>query len=313
MVSQNNQDNQIEIGKVGLLTDSNHVKQAEDILNILQNQQISANMVIIPGDIKSLLDVSIWQNFSRVFINLPNDHFLSSGHIQGFLDLLNLDYTGSGMLACALASNRVNIKKIWQITGIATTNFLKWRPNINWEEIAGLFGFPMAVKSLYSYNHIIFKVMNIEQLQNATEKFFNLYDIMFEPWVTGDKYEVYIVGDKALYPICVDDSISHDNNIEPYVKRMQKLAIDALLAIGGQGLAKVGIILDLNKDCWVSSIDPSPVVGRDSIFSKAASNVGMNFEVLLKNILMTSCTKKCNHRNLNFFSDFNKYFNKDEF
>lgn len=302
------------IGKVGLLTDINHIKQAEEILDVLQSQQIVTNIITVPGDIISLLDVSIWHNFSRVFINLPSDSFLSCGHIQGFFDLINLDYTGSSMLTAALANNRLNTKKIWQITGIATTNFLKWRPNINWEEIASLFGFPMAVKSLYAYNHKVFKVMNIEQLQYAIEKFFNLYDIIFEPWVTGDQYEVYIVGEKALHPVCVDETIVSADNIEPYVKRMQKLAIDALLAIGGQGgLAKVNIIMDVNRDCWVSSIDTNPLVGRDSTFSKAANLVDISFEVLLKNILMTSFTKKCHYKNLNFFSDFNKYFNKDEF
>lgn len=308
---------QHQFGKVALLTDSTHIKSSEEILSILQKQNIDTHLIIVPGDIKVLVDVSIWQNFSRVFINLPYSHVLSSGYIQGLLDLLSLDYTGSGMVASALANNRLMIKKIWQVNGISTTNFLRWRPNINWQEIAGLFGFPMAVKSIYSYNHTIFKVMNIEQLQEATENFCNVYDIIFEPWVTGDRYVVYIVGDKVLLPVCIDEVLK-DNpnqedscNAECYVNRMQKLAIDAFVTIGGQGLAKVNIIMDVNKDCWVSSIDPCPLIMANNSFSKAADNSSISFESIIKHILMTSFIKKCNHTKLNFFSDFNKYFNTD--
>jgi D-alanine-D-alanine ligase len=304
--------NKTPFGTVALLSDSTDLKSSQEILSVLQNKSIDVNIITVPGKAKDLIDSTIWQNFSRVFIALPQSHYLSSGHIQGLLELLCIDYTGSGMLAAALANDRVKSKKIWQMMGIATTPFVKWNTNINWQEIIGLLGFPVAVKSMYSHDQKVFKVANMDQLEESCQNFWNLSDVIIEPWITGDRYIVYIIEDQPLLPLYADSLVSENTKKEYYsrlnIPGMQKLAMEAFKAIGGQGLARVNIIKDLNDNCWVSSIDTSPLIMRNCNFSDAANNSGISFELLIEKILTTSFIKKTNHQRLHLF---NKYFTRD--
>ena len=302
----------MDFGRVALLSDCSDLKASQEILKVLQNKNIEVNNIIIPGKAKDLIDSTIWQNFSRVFIAIPRSHYLSSGHIQGLLDLLCIDYTGSGMLAAALASDRVKSKKIWQMMGIATTPFVRWDTNIDWQSLIGLFGFPVAVKSIYSHDQKIFKAVNMDHLKEASQNFWNLSDVIIEPWITGDKYIIYIVENQALLPLYADSLVSESTKKDYYdrlnIQGMQKLAVDAFVAIGGQGFGRVNIIKDLNDNFWVSSIDTSPLVMRNCNFNEAANNSGISFELLIEKILLTSFTKKTNHQRLHLF---NKYFSKD--
>ena len=299
-------------GKVAVLGDSADLKTSQEILSVLQDRNIDVNIIMVPGKAKDLIDSSIWQNFSRVFIALPQSHYLSSGHIQGLLELLCIDYTGSGILAAALANDRGKSKKIWQMMGIATTPFVKWSPNIDWQKIISLLGFPVAVKSIYSHDQKVFKVVNMEQLAEACQNFWSLSDVIIEPWITGDRYIVYIVEDQPLLPLYADTLVSEATKKEYYnqlnVQGMQKVAMEAFNAIGGQGLARINIIKDLNANFWVSSIDTSPLIMRNCNFSEAANNSGISFELLIEKILKTSFIKKTNHQRLHLF---NKYFSKD--
>lgn len=294
---------QLDLGKVALLSDSSDLKISEEILILLQNRNIDVNLILVPNKAKELIDHSIWQNFSRVFIALNQAHYLSSGHIQSLLDLLCIDYTGSGALASALANDMIKSKKLWQSMGIATVPFVKILSNANnidWQEIIGLLGFPVAVRSAYACDGRIFKATNIEQIMDACRNFEVARDIIIEPFVTGYEYLVYILDNQALMPLYVDNLFNSFSRKESHkrlkIEAMQKLAMDAFMSIGGQGLAVVNIIKDLNDDCWVSSINTSPVIVRNGYFSEAASHSGIEFELLVEKVLITSFIKKTNYQ-----------------
>ncbi len=299
--------NKHSFGKVALLSDSSDPTISREILEVFQKKNIDVTLIDVPNiiarcSISHIVDRLTSQKFSRVFISLTGAHYLSGGHIQGLLDLLRLDYTGSGMLATALANDRVKTKKIWQKMGIATTPFVTWEPDLNWQEIIGLLGFPVAVKSLYSHDQKVFKVVNMDQLKEACQNFWSFEEIIIEPWVVGDEYVVYIVGDQALPPLYLGNLVSESIKKEYYkrlnVQGMQKLAIEAFKAIGGQGLGRVSVVKDLNDDFWILSVDLSPIIMRNCHFTEAANNFGISFELLVEKILATSFVKKTNHQRL---------------
>lgn len=308
------------IGKVALLVGSrDKALSFIDLLEVLKKKSIAIKIIEVLDEGLSLLDKSIWQDVSRVFIAITEEHNLSFGHIQGLLDILCLEYTGCGMLTAALAVDIIKSKKIWQLMGIATTPFIKWRANVDWQEMIGLIGFPVAIKSICANDKRVFKVQHMEKLQSVSQNFKNLNDIIIEPWVTGDEYIIYIIDEQALLPLKISNffiteailpnkksSNKKDNkeNIELLnITKMQKLALSAFKAIGGSGFASVNILKDLNGDCWVLSVNTSPLMTRNSTFATAAHNSGINFEMLVEKILATSFVKKVNY---NKFSILNK-------
>ena len=62
------------------------------------------------------------EKFDRVFIAL-HGRYGEDGTIQGLLELLNLPYTGSGVLASALAIDKIATKQIWISNGLSTPEF----------------------------------------------------------------------------------------------------------------------------------------------------------------------------------------------
>src|SRR3954463_3110970 len=65
------------------------------------------------------LDALLKQKFERVFIAL-HGRFGEDGTIQGILEWLGIPYTGSGVLASALAMDKQRTKLLWQAAGIPT-------------------------------------------------------------------------------------------------------------------------------------------------------------------------------------------------
>ena len=82
--------------------------------------------------------------------------------------------------------------------------------------IISLLGFPVAVKSIYSHDQKVFKVVNMEQLAEACQNFWSLSDVIIEPWITGDRYIVYIVEDQPLLPLYADTLVSEATKKEYY-------------------------------------------------------------------------------------------------
>lgn len=291
-------------GKVAILIDSNDKSLSFiEILEVLKNNNIEVGVIEILNQGLNLLERSIWKDFSRVFIAINSDHKLSFGYIQGLLDILCLEYTGSGMLAAALAGDIIKSKKIWQIMGISTTPFIRFHANLDLNEMISLIGFPLAVKSIYLNDKRVFKVLHMEQLKEVFKNFENSNEVIIEPWIAGDEYIVHIIDTKALLPLKVSNWLmieptsgsQHDlqkHNQLLNIKGMQQLAMDAFMALGCSGFAAVHILKDLNGDCWVLSINTAPILTPNSNFATAAYNSSINFETLVEKVLTSSLIKK---------------------
>lgn len=297
------------IGNLAILIDSKLTTETfVDIIEVLKHKQIKFKLIEISPNGLNLLDLKIWEGINRVFIAISDHHKLSTGYIQAILDILGLDYTGTGMLSAALAKDIFKVKKIWQMMGIATTPFIKWKEGFDWQEMLGLIGLPMAIKSLNINENKVFKVSNLENIDEVLKRFDYSNDIIIEPWITGDEYVVYIINETPLVPIKINSTLTSHFNIIPgksqknkseelyNIKNMQKLAVEAFLAIGGQGLAEVHILKDVNEDCWVLSINIGLNLNRNSNFAIAALEAGIKFEELIEQVLATSFIKKsCNN------------------
>src|SRR5689334_24350796 len=85
------------------------------------------------------------QGFARVFIAL-HGRFGEDGTVQGALETLKIPYTGSGVMASALAMDKWRTKLVWLASDIPTPRFCMADERTRWPEVIGELGLPLIVK-----------------------------------------------------------------------------------------------------------------------------------------------------------------------
>jgi len=85
------------------------------------------------------------ERFDRVFIAL-HGRFGEDGTVQGALETLGIPYTGSGVMASALAMDKWRTKLVWQATGIPTPRYRMVDAATDWKRVVAELGLPLIVK-----------------------------------------------------------------------------------------------------------------------------------------------------------------------
>ncbi len=185
------------------------------IYNALLNLGYNACLIDFTGDILSLID-----RINVAFIAL-HGKFGEDGTIQGFLELLKIPYTGSGVLSSALAMDKVFSKKIFKYENISTPDFITLnkidilkKSNFNDKKFLGLdafkinslvnekIGYPIIVKPNRGGSSIgvtIIESENPDLLKEAVIEAFE-YDniVIIEKFIRGRLLTVSIIGQKPI-------------------------------------------------------------------------------------------------------------------
>src|SRR5512138_825306 len=85
------------------------------------------------------------EGFARVFIAL-HGRFGEDGTVQGALETLKIPYTGSGVMASALAMDKWRTKLVWQAAGIPTPRYRVVTAASDWMRVVAELGLPLIVK-----------------------------------------------------------------------------------------------------------------------------------------------------------------------
>jgi D-alanine-D-alanine ligase len=91
------------------------------VLQALQSAGVEVTPIDVGGDIAEVLARS---SFNRVF-NMLHGGIGENGTIQALLDLRRIPYTGSGMLGCALAMDKLRSKWIWKGVGLPVPDYME--------------------------------------------------------------------------------------------------------------------------------------------------------------------------------------------
>src|SRR5690606_4390173 len=102
-----------------------------------------------------------------VFIAL-HGRYGEDGTVQGALELMDMPYTGSGVMASALAMDKVRTKMVWTAAGIPTPRFEVVDAGSDWSGVADRLGLPLIVKPAREGSTIgLTKVMRADELPAA--------------------------------------------------------------------------------------------------------------------------------------------------
>ena len=141
------------------------------------------------------------EGYSRAFIAL-HGRFGEDGTVQGALETLKIPYTGSGVMASALAMDKWRTKLVWLASGIPTPRYRVATAATDWMGVVAELGLPLIVKPAREGSTIgITKVAAVDhdELRLAWEEA-SRHDalVLIEEFVSGIELTASIVNGRAL-------------------------------------------------------------------------------------------------------------------
>ena len=295
-----------DFGKVAVLFGGRSAERAVSlksgamVLNALRKRGVDAH-AFDPRERD--LAALIAEKFDRVFIAL-HGRYGEDGTIQGALELLGIPYTGSGVLASALAMDKWRAKLVWQAAGIPTPRYELLTASSDFAAVVSRLALPLMIKPANEGSSIgMSKVRAAGDLEEAYTLAAN-YDsvVLAEQFIDGIELTAAVLGSEALplikletprefYDYAAKYEASDTRYIIPCglaagaeaVLRRQVLAAFATLGCSGWG--RVDLMLDAAGAPWFIEANTSPGMTDHSLVPMAARHAGLSFEELVLRIL----------------------------
>jgi D-alanine-D-alanine ligase len=276
------------------------LKSGTRVLEALRGRGVDAH----PFDPAELgLDQLLAQRYARVFIAL-HGRFGEDGTIQGALEYLGIPYTGSGVMASALAMDKWRTKLLWQAAGIPTPPYEVLSRTSDFSGVAERLGLPLMIKPAREGSSIgMSKVTSVETIPGAFELAAQ-YDslILAERFIEGVELTAAILGEEALPLIRLETPrVFYDYEAKYFAddtryilpcglpprqeKRVQELALEAFRLLGCSGWGRVDLMLDGSGNPYFLEVNTIPGMTDHSLVPMAARARGISFEDLVVRIL----------------------------
>jgi D-alanine-D-alanine ligase len=233
------------------------------------------------------------------------------GTLQAVLELQQIPYTGSGVLASALAMDKLRTKRLWKAEGLPTPDWLLLHSN---EEALGAglkLGYPYFVKPAAEGSSVgISKVKFATTAVSAYRKAAGEYEmaqrtVIAERYVDGGEYTCAILDGEALPVTRIEpDGEFYDYHAKyiseatryhcpagldaEHERRLQALCVQAFEIIGASGWGRVDFMLDRNGEPWLLEANLVPGMTSHSLVPMAARACGMDYAALCWAILETT-------------------------
>ena len=251
------------------------------------------------------------EGYARCFIAL-HGRFGEDGTVQGALELLGIPYTGSGVMASAIAIDKVMTKRIWLAEGLPTP---QWRKVGSAEAARAAFsalGAPMIVKPAREGSSIgLTKVMTADECETAYAKAAQVDEqVLCEQFVSGEEVTVPVLGSgpqaRALPVIRIvapDGNYDYQNkyftdDVKYLVpcglptgeeEQIQQIVLRAYQVLGCRGWARADVMIDARtRKPYLLEINTSPGMTGHSLVPMSAKAAGISYEELCVQLLQAA-------------------------
>lgn len=236
------------------------------------------------------------------------------GTIQGFLEVLNLPYIGSGVTASACGMDKIISKQLFEKAGLPQVPYVAFNRR-QWQEdqkawiqkCEGNLLYPLFVKPANMGSSVgVSCAENQEELIEAVLEAL-IYDsrIVVEQGITADECEVAVLGNDDLSVSVVgrlvkdaqfyDYDQKYINNTvtmeipvqlpEAVTDKIQKYALRAFQAIDGSGLSRVDFFVTSNHDIYINEINTMPGFTKFSMYPELWRHTGLSFRDLVEELI----------------------------
>ncbi|EST15713.1 D-alanine--D-alanine ligase [Pseudomonas putida S610] len=272
---------------IGALTEAGvdvvAIDVGDDLLARLQNEKIDRAFIILHG------------------------RGGEDGSMQGLLECLGIPYTGSGILASALAMDKLRTKQVWQSLGIPTPRHAVLASESDCLRAGMELGFPLIVKPAHEGSSIGMAKVNSEQELVAAWRDAAQYDsqVLVEQWIHGPEFTIAVLRGQVLPPIALgtphvfyDYDAKYIANDTQYripcgldsakEQELIDLTARACDAIGIEGWGRLDVMQDEQGRFWLLEVNTAPGMTDHSLVPMAARAAGLDFQQLVLAILAES-------------------------
>jgi len=241
-----------------------------------------------------------------------------NGAMQGLLEVLGIPYTGSGILASALAMDKEVSKKLFMHHGLNVAPFAvvnkkskqRGQKKNNLQPQAFDFSFPRVVKPVSEGSSIGIRIVREEaEMAGALENAFSFGDkALVEKFVEGTEVHIGILGEKVLGGVEVRPSLEFYNYEAKYTsglteyiippeiddaayEKTREMALIAHSALGCSGASRADFIIDKSGAPYILEVNTLPGMTATSLLPKIAAYAGINFKELIEEMVRIAVNK----------------------
>jgi D-alanine-D-alanine ligase len=252
------------------------------------------------------------EHFARVFIALHGRHG-EDGTVQGALELLGIPYTGSGVLASAIALDKVMTKRVWAAESLPTPRWVRLEPGEQPRErlvrVPDELGLPLIVKPPREGSSIgVTKVQGYSQMAEAV-RLAAQYDpdVLCEEFIDGVELTCPVLGTgpaaSALPVVRIEAPAGNYDFEHKYYSdatvyrcpsglsaaeeaRVQRLTLAAYRALGCRGWGRADLMLRASdRSIFLLEMNTSPGMTGHSLVPMSARAAGISYEELCLRLL----------------------------
>ncbi len=284
----------------------------EGVLKALQSKGVNAH-AFDPAN--QAMDQLTQQSFTHAFISL-HGRYGEDGSVQGALELLKIPYTGSGVMASAIAMDKVMTKRIWSALGLSTPKSVSLAPDEQSQQaidaIPQTLGLPLIVKPPREGSSIgITKVTTAKGLEAATQLAIQYDpDLLCEEFIDGEELTCPVIGNgihaRALPVVRIaapDGAYDYQNKYftddvkyhcpsglpEKEEQAIQALVVAAYRALGCRGWGRADIMLRAtDRKPYLLEMNTSPGMTSHSLVPMSAKAAGISYEDLCVQLLQSA-------------------------
>ncbi len=288
----------------------------------LLSQSIEANpptqeflSKLSPKNYLTTVETQIDEDFDLAFIIL-HGKWGEDGIIQSILELASIPYTGSGIMASAIAMDKVMSKKLFLHHGIPTAKWFDYqkgsspRPASIKTEISKL-GYPNVVKPNDQGSSVAITIVNNESDLDAAldeaEKQSNV--VLAEEYIPGAELTVSILGDEPLpvieirphggfydyhhkYTKGMTDYLTPAPIEKSFAVKLQEFALLTFKSLGCKTFGRVDFRVGIDQIPYCLEVNTIPGMTETSLVPKAAAALGISFKELVGKIVDLSLKSK---------------------
>ncbi len=227
------------------------------------------------------------------------------GTVQGLLEMMRIPYSGSKVLASALAMDKEKSKIIFEAYKIPTAPYQIFSKED--KKIKLSLSAPVVVKPVDSGSAIgVTLVKNRSQFGGALKDAFKYSKrALVEKFIAGIEVTAPVLGEKVLPLIEIvpkgtfyDFSSKYQKGGSAHIiparlpEKTKKLIADYALAahkaLGCQGCSRIDFMVDKKGKPWILELNSIPGMTETSLFPEAAAAAGIRFAPLLLEIIKYS-------------------------
>jgi D-alanine-D-alanine ligase len=274
----------------------------EAVVSALLERGYDVEPIFVDRDIDLVLRQS---SIDAAFVAL-HGRYGEDGCIQGLLEVLGIPYTGSNVLASALAMHKVKAKEIFRLHNLPTPPYYVASRELEQELLSchSDFGFPAVVKPVSEGSSVGVEIVRTpDEFINACERAFFFDDeILVERYIEGEEISVAVVRDRAIGAVEIAPRSGFYDYGAKYTKGATEYHIPPRIsperyrgvltqaerahrALGCSGATRVDTIVSATGNEYILEVNTIPGMTPTSLLPKIAASIGMSFEDLVEELV----------------------------